>query len=89
MNLVRFECGCIGFAPEGDSVKALILCACDIDMDQGEYSLSWRDMTKTGGDKIRPYTPITDPEQIGQHIIQIRDLMYGGYKLRRIKSLLS
>ena len=88
MNLVRFECGCIGFAPEGDSVHSLLLVVCDRDMDDDEYGLSRRDMSKTSKDTIRPYTPITDQEEIGQHITRIRNLMHDGYKYQQIRSLL-
>jgi len=76
MNLVRFECGCIGFAP-GKYPKvmhnrALILVACDGDGEE-RYGLSYYDMSD------KSYTPITDPEEIGQHIIDLQSHPTSGF----------
>jgi hypothetical protein len=82
---VKYECGCIGFAPNKDG-EAIILEACD---DDGELELSFyrRAMkNKLGG--IRKYRAFSEVGT-GQMITKIQSVINDGIKFRKIRSLLN
>jgi len=85
MNLVRFDCGCIGFAPDKDG-NALIVEACD--SDDGERISFFEQSMKNMDNTIKSYKPLTEIG-VGQLKTKIQCLISDGYKFREIKRLLS
>lgn len=77
MNLVRFSCGCIGFAPvDGFSY---MVDACD--SDDGHLSLFKREVG------TKDYTPLPQ-EFIDVMAKNLSRLIIDGYRAREIQSLL-
>lgn len=80
--LVKFECGCIGFQPQGG--VSLIVRPCD-DEPYGnteEYRIFHRDM---GG---KPWTEITNLHALNKIAMDLKDLVHDGYAFRELKRIL-
>lgn len=75
-QLVKFSCGCIGTHPiEGTST---IVNSCD---GEGNLSFYQREITKT-------FEPI-DPKETEEFRSQIERLIYDGYSMRTVRSLVN
>lgn len=85
LNLVRYECGCIGFKPDAKGL-ATILNSCDSDSCD-EFYIYDRDMIKSKG-QIKEFEVLSEEqsENIRKSLCKV---IMDGYKFRKIKSLLS
>jgi len=86
MNLVKFDCGCIGFAPDSDG-RATIIKNCDNTGDPTNDICFFERHMLTSKNILKAFSPLTEIG-IGQIKTQIQSLISDGYKFREIKSLL-
>ena len=88
MELVKYDCGCIGFKPDSKG-NATIIKVCD-NNNGDSYGVLMRPMTSTkrGVEIIKKYTALSEEEHI--HIsTNIHSLISDGYRFREIKRLLT
>lgn len=83
MNLVKFDCGCVGFAPASDHAAetAIILYACD-DRDGVPYGADTRNM------RGKSFEPLP-AEVCMKHWKNINRLISNGYSYRDVVHLLA
>jgi len=80
-DLVRYSCGCIGFAPSVPGNKSIIIDACDKDAYSDDIGLFTRHMEN------KSFTPLSEREQ-EEYYTAIQSLVSGGNRMKEIKRLL-
>jgi hypothetical protein len=78
MHIVKFSCGCIGFAFEP---QALVLDACDADRCDPYPSHMWRDLSD------KTYEPL-DESAARDLLTVVAELVDDGHSLRDVRRLL-
>ena len=85
--LVKFSCGCIGFAgvpdPKGEGREALVIKPCDLpsEMAWEPYCFYHRDLSD------KSYTPL-EADQVASVLSDIGALVADGYSFRQLRSIL-
>lgn len=78
--LVKYSCDCIGFPPD-DEGKAWLIRACDTDRHDYPYGIFTRDMSE------KTYSELP-PKVVEDHMRQLSKLVFNGYRLQNVQSLL-
>ena len=83
LPLVKYECGCIGFAPDPDSGDAVLMKACDREIDDPPIHLFVRNMKHkvfitwdAGSDSLK---------QPGSFFQDLRRVVRDGYLWQQLK----
>lgn len=79
--LVKFSCGCIGFAPDEDG-HAWLIKDCTREADDFEYAVFRRDVSD------KTFEPV-DAMDADVHIRKLARLIHDGNTFREVKRLLS
>ena len=82
IKLVRFGCGCVGFAPIQEG-KALVLEYCNKDWHDDPFHINFAGVNKAN----TPGSPLSE-EETKEYIDKLNGLLADGYKFRTIKGLL-
>ncbi len=79
MELVQFDCGCIGFKPDADGQAWILMDCTSEDRDYWFFQRSMVDKT---------YAPL-DSEKLKKIIHELNTLIAAGYRLQTVQTLLS
>ena len=85
LPLVKYECGCIGFEPNGAMCAVLVTC-CDSDYREARFGLYPRQMTNGNNDNLRlkSFEPLSQEETI-KIMQKMGVLLYDGWALSEIR----
>ncbi len=82
IKLVRFGCGCVGFAPIQEG-KALVLEYCNNEWYDNPLCINFAGVNETN----TPGSPLSE-EETKKYIDELNALLADGYRFRTIKGLL-
>jgi len=86
--LVRYECGCIGFLPDGNG-NAVIIDSCTKDVGDADLCFFMRPMTRTVRGKkneyeIKPFQSLEDEER-QKYFVRLQSLIRDGHLWQELR----
>jgi hypothetical protein len=82
MILVKYECGCVGFPPDGSKEGPVIIQACDRGANDDPLQIARRPGVETK--KFEEINPLAQ----GDYMRRLGELINDGYTLRSVRAAL-